>query len=50
MLIVSIITQSKVALMQSGKPPIYEPGLAEITKSTIADKKLEFTTVIRRSF
>ena len=34
----------KVALMQSGQSPIYEPGLAEIMQSAMEAGRLEFTT------
>ena len=34
----------KVALMQSGKSPIYEPGLSELMQSTMAAGRLDFTT------
>ncbi len=36
--------ESKVALMQSGQSPIYEPGLAELMQSAMSAKKLKFTT------
>lgn len=36
--------ESKVALMQSGTAPIYEPGLDEIMQSAMAAGNLEFTT------
>jgi UDPglucose 6-dehydrogenase len=36
--------EAKVALMQSGKAPIYEPGLEEIMYRTMHDRRLEFTT------
>ena len=35
---------AKVALMQSGESPIYEPGLSEIMQSAMAAGKLRFTT------
>jgi UDPglucose 6-dehydrogenase len=34
----------KVALMQSGQSPIFEPGLSEIMQSTMQAGRLEFTT------
>ena len=34
----------KVALMQSGQSPIYEPGLAEIMQSAMEAGRLKFTT------
>jgi UDPglucose 6-dehydrogenase len=37
----------KVALMQSGKPTIYEPGLAQIMQSSIASHRLKFTTDLK---
>jgi UDPglucose 6-dehydrogenase len=36
--------EAKVALMQSGQSPIYEPGLAEMMQSAMQTGKLEFTT------
>jgi UDPglucose 6-dehydrogenase len=36
--------ESKVALMQSGKSPIYEPGLDEMMKSAMAVGNLKFST------
>ncbi len=41
--------QEKVALMQSGKSPIYEPGLSEIMQSAMTAGKLEFTTNINNA-
>ncbi len=35
---------TKVALMQSGQSPIYEPGLSEIMQSAMAAGRLKFTT------
>jgi UDPglucose 6-dehydrogenase len=35
---------AKVALMQSGQSPIYEPGLSEIMQSAMAAGRLKFTT------
>jgi UDPglucose 6-dehydrogenase len=34
----------KVALMQSGQSPIYEPGLAEIMQASMQEGRLAFTT------
>ena len=34
----------KVAMMQSGQSPIYEPGLADIMRSAMATNRLQFTT------
>ncbi|NJO98760.1 MAG: UDP-glucose/GDP-mannose dehydrogenase family protein [Pleurocapsa sp. CRU_1_2] len=36
--------ESKVALMQSGTAPIYEPGLDEMMQSAMAAENLKFTT------
>ncbi|NJK58228.1 MAG: UDP-glucose/GDP-mannose dehydrogenase family protein [Pleurocapsa sp. SU_5_0] len=36
--------ESKVALMQSGKSPIYEPGLDEMMQSAMSAGNLKFTT------
>jgi UDPglucose 6-dehydrogenase len=35
---------AKIAMMQAGKSPIYEPGLSEIMQSAIAAGRLKFTT------
>lgn len=35
---------AKVAMMQAGKSPIYEPGLAEIMQSAMQTECLQFTT------
>jgi UDPglucose 6-dehydrogenase len=37
------INKEKIALMQAGKVPIYEPGLKELFKHNIAAKRLSFT-------
>ncbi|WNZ27623.1 UDP-glucose/GDP-mannose dehydrogenase family protein [Leptolyngbya sp. NK1-12] len=36
--------EAKVALMQSGQSPIYEPGLSELMKSSMQSGKLSFTS------
>jgi UDPglucose 6-dehydrogenase len=36
--------EAKVKMMQSGKPPIYEPGLAEMMLSSMAASRLRFST------
>lgn len=38
------IDQKKIARLQSGDVPIYEPGLAELVQSNLRDKRLAFTT------
>ncbi|MBE9101014.1 UDP-glucose dehydrogenase family protein [Vacuolonema iberomarrocanum] len=38
---------TKVALMQSGKSPIYEPGLDELMQSSMAAGRLRFTTDLK---
>jgi UDPglucose 6-dehydrogenase len=35
---------AKIAMMQAGKSPIYEPGLSDIMQSAIAAGRLKFTT------
>src|SRR5436190_8146248 len=35
---------AKVKLLQGGGIPIYEPGLEEMVKKNVADKRLSFTT------
>jgi UDPglucose 6-dehydrogenase len=37
----------KVALLQAGKMPIYEPGLEEMVDRNVADGRLSFTTDLR---
>ncbi|HEX4662334.1 MAG TPA: UDP-glucose/GDP-mannose dehydrogenase family protein [Candidatus Saccharimonadales bacterium] len=41
------IDADKVAQMQRGEVPIYEPGLADIFARTIADGRLNFTTDLK---
>jgi UDPglucose 6-dehydrogenase len=45
--------QSKVTTLRDGKMPIYEPGLEEIVKRSVAEDRLTFTTdlptAVRRS-
>jgi len=36
--------EAKVALMQSGQSPIFEPGLSELMQEAIESGKIEFTT------
>ncbi len=36
--------EAKVALMQSGQSPIFEPGLSELMQDAIQSGKIEFTT------
>ena len=36
--------EAKVALMQSGQSPIFEPGLSELMQNAIQSGKIEFTT------
>ncbi len=36
--------EQKVKLMQSGRSPIYEPGLSELMQSAMASERLKFTT------
>src|SRR3954470_15934349 len=36
--------ESKVKLLQSGGIPIYEPGLAELVRTNIAEGRLSFTS------
>ena len=36
--------EAKVKVMQSGKSPIYEPGLSELMQAAIANNRIQFTT------
>jgi len=38
------VDQEKVALLKSGKAPIYEPGLEELVHRNLAEQRLLFTT------
>jgi UDPglucose 6-dehydrogenase len=38
------IDEKKVAMLKKGHVPIYEPGLEEMVKKNMSDKRLEFTT------
>ena len=40
------IDEKKVALLNAGGVPIYEPGLEEMVKRNIKEKRLTFTTNI----
>ncbi|MBD0266670.1 MAG: UDP-glucose/GDP-mannose dehydrogenase family protein [Cyanobacteria bacterium Co-bin8] len=41
------VNEEKVKLMQSGQSPIYEPGLSDLMKSSMAAGHLEFTTDLK---
>jgi UDPglucose 6-dehydrogenase len=41
------IDEAKVALMQAGNVPIYEPGLEDIFKEVLTSKKLTITTSLK---
>lgn len=41
------IDKKKVAALRSGKSPIYEPGLTELLKKNIQEKRLTFTADLR---
>ncbi|RYZ94085.1 MAG: UDP-glucose/GDP-mannose dehydrogenase family protein, partial [Proteobacteria bacterium] len=38
------IDPNKVAKLQRGEPPIFEPGLEEMMKKNMAEERLSFTT------
>ncbi len=40
------VNQDKINILQSGKVPIYEPGLQELIAKNVAAKRLHFTTDI----
>ncbi|WP_103327362.1 UDP-glucose dehydrogenase family protein [Bacteroidetes bacterium endosymbiont of Geopemphigus sp.] len=44
------VDEQKVFAMKGGKIPIYEPGLEEIFKENIQDKRLFFTTSLEEAF
>jgi UDPglucose 6-dehydrogenase len=39
--------EQKVQLMKSGQSPIYEPGLSELMKSSMAAGRLSFTSDLK---
>lgn len=41
------VNEEKVKLMQSGQSPIFEPGLSELMKSSMATGHLQFTTDLK---
>ena len=41
------IDERKIELLQAGKMPIYEPGLAELTQRNTAAQRMHFTTCYR---
>jgi UDPglucose 6-dehydrogenase len=43
------VDPAKIALLQSGKIPIYEPGLAELVESNVEAGRLSFSTDIEAS-
>src|SRR5512135_1623918 len=43
------IDEAKVAAMQAGKVPIYEPGLEELFHRNIKEKRLSFTSKLAKA-
>ncbi|MGB2424299.1 MAG: hypothetical protein ACPH97_06160, partial [Flavobacteriales bacterium] len=43
------IDEAKVAAMQAGKVPIYEPNLDSLFERNIAAGRLEFTTILKEA-
>ncbi|MCX6544330.1 MAG: UDP-glucose/GDP-mannose dehydrogenase family protein [Acidobacteria bacterium] len=41
--------EAKIRLLRKGKMPIFEPGLEEVVKRNVADKRLTFTTQLPRA-
>ncbi|MCR8660516.1 UDP-glucose dehydrogenase family protein [Paenibacillus endoradicis] len=44
------INEEKIALLQQGKSPIYEPGLDELLEKNIQEHRLAFTTNVTQAF
>lgn len=42
------VNEEKVKLMQSGQSPIFEPGLSELMKSSMAAGHLQFSTDLKQ--
>ena len=38
------IDEQKIAMLNTGKVPIYEPGLEEMVRRNVAEQRLSFTT------
>jgi UDPglucose 6-dehydrogenase len=43
------VDANKIEMLQSGKVPIYEPGLEELIKRNVAHERLSFTTDMNRA-
>ena len=41
--------EAKIRLLRKGKMPIFEPGLEEVVKRNVADKRLTFTTQLPKA-
>jgi UDPglucose 6-dehydrogenase len=41
------IDEAKIGMLQQGQVPIYEPGLEELVKRNLAEKRLSFSTDLR---
>ena len=41
------VDKKKIAMLRKGKTPIYEPGLAEILKKNLAEKRISFTADLK---
>ncbi len=41
------VDKKKIAMLRKGKTPIYEPGLAEVLRKNIAEKRISFTTDLK---
>ena len=41
------VDESKISMLNHGKVPIYEPGLAELIQKNVKEERISFTTDIK---